>query len=152
MPNHNYKKWMNIALKEANKASKKNEVPVGAILIYQNEIISYGHNYSVSKNDPTLHAEIDVIRKACKKMDNYRLTNTTLVVTLEPCLMCYGAIVQSRISKVVFGAYDAKTGVCGSCANIEKLRCFNHKPDIVGGVLEQDCSLILKKFFQERRN
>jgi len=152
MQNQNYKKWMNIALSEAEKASKKNEVPVGAIIIYQNNIISYGHNNSISKNDPTLHAEIDAIRKACKKIGNYRLTNTTLVVTLEPCLMCYGAIVQSRISKVIFGAYDLKTGVCESCADIKKLRCFNHKPDVIGGILEEKCSLILKDFFKERRN
>jgi len=145
-------KFMKIAYKEAQKSKAINEVPVGAIILMSNEIISKGHNQSISENDPTAHAEINALRHAAKNVGNYRLTGATLYVTLEPCAMCYGAIAHARISRLVFGAYDPKTGVCGSSINLHDQGCFNHIPEIKGGVLEAECSLILKEFFQEKRN
>jgi len=145
-------KFMKIAYKEAQKSKAINEVPVGAIILMSNEIISKGHNQSISQNDPTAHAEINALRHAAKNVGNYRLTGATLYVTLEPCAMCYGAIAHARISRLVFGAYDPKTGVCGSSINLHDQGCFNHIPEIKGGVLEAECSLILKEFFQEKRN
>jgi len=144
--------FMKLALQEAQKSQEMNEVPVGAIIIMNGEVISKSHNKSISQNDPTSHAEINALRNAANKVGNYRLTGATLYVTLEPCAMCYGAIVHSRIARLVFGAYDAKTGVCGSSIKLHEQECFNHTPEIVGGVLEEDCSLILKDFFKERRN
>ena len=105
---------MKIAIKEAEKSLLKNEVPVGAIIVLNDEIIGRGHNQSISKNDPTSHAEIEAIRSASKRLKNYRLTEASLYVTLEPCTMCYGAIVHSRISNIFYGASDPKSGVCGS--------------------------------------
>ena len=144
--------FMNLALQEAYKSKEINEVPVGAIIIMNGQVISRSYNMSISKNDPTSHAEINALRNAGNKIDNYRLTGATLYVTLEPCAMCYGAIVHARISRLVFGAYDPKTGVCGSSSNLHKQACFNHSPQITGGVLEDECSLILKDFFKKRRN
>jgi len=144
--------FMKLALQEAQKSQEMNEVPVGAIIIINGEVISKSHNKSISQNDPTSHAEINALRNAANKVGNYRLTGATLYVTLEPCAMCYGAIVHSRIPRLVFGAYDPKTGVCGSSIKLHEQECFNHTPEIVGGVLEEDCSLILKDFFKERRN
>jgi len=143
--------FMRFALIEAQKSKSIDEVPVGAIIVMNNKVISRGHNLSISQNDPTSHAEINVIRNACKQLGNYRLTEAEIYVTLEPCAMCYGAIVHARISRLVFGAYDPKTGVCGSSIKLHEQGCFNHTPDILGGVLEEDCSLILKDFFKEKR-
>jgi len=145
-------KCMSEAIIEAQKSKNKDEVPVGAVIVINNEIISKSHNQPISQNDPTSHAEINVIRKASQSLGNYRLTGATLYVTLEPCAMCYGAIVHARISRLVFGAYDPKTGVCGSSIKLHEQACFNNFPEIIGGVLEADCSLILKDFFKERRN
>jgi len=133
---------MGLAIKEAYKAEKYGEVPVGAIVVMNNEVISQCHNQSISKNDPTSHAEINAIRKASEILGNYRLKDVTLYVTLEPCAMCYGAIIHARISRLVFGAYDPKTGVCGSSIKLHEQECFNHSPEITGGELEKDCSLI----------
>jgi len=143
--------WMKMAILEAKKARELNEVPVGALIISENKIIAKGHNQPIAKNDPTSHAEIEVIRKASLKLNNYRLQNTSLYVTLEPCPMCYGAIVHSRISKIIFGARDFKSGVCGSCDNFNEKIFFNHKPQVKGRILEKDCSDILKDFFKSRR-
>ena len=148
----NDEEFMNLAILEAKKSNEVNEVPVGAIIVMNNKVISRGHNLSISQNDPTSHAEINALRNAAKKVGNYRLTGATLYVTLEPCAMCYGAIIHARISRLVFGAYDPKTGVCGSSIKLHEQACFNHTPNIKGGVLEEDCSLILKDFFKERRN
>jgi len=145
-------KFMTLAIQEAKKSKEMNEVPVGAIVVMNDEIISQSHNQSISQNDPTSHAEINALRLASRILDNYRLTGSSLYVTLEPCAMCYGAIVHSRISRLIFGAYDTKTGVCGSSIKLHEQACFNHTPEIIGGVLEEDCSLILKDFFKERRN
>ena len=144
--------FMKLALQEAQKSQEMNEVPVGAIIIMNGEVISKSHNKSISQNDPTSHAEINALRNAASKVRNYRLTGATLYVTLEPCAMCYGAIIHARISRLIFGAYDYKTGVCGSSIKLHDQNCFNHTPEIKGGILERDCSLILKDFFREKRN
>ena len=106
---------------------------------------------SIKNNDPTAHAEIQVIRKAGIELNNYRLNGSTLYVTLEPCPMCYSALVHARIERIVFGAMDPKTGVCGSCADFSSLDCFNHKIKINGKILEKDCSTLLKSFFKLKR-
>tara|TARA_B100000795_G_C22642642_1_gene377098 strand:- start:105 stop:563 length:459 start_codon:yes stop_codon:yes gene_type:complete len=144
-------RWMQIAIKEAYKASSENEVPVGAIIIKNGLIIAKGHNQPILKSDPTAHAEIQVIRKASKKLKNYRLTESTLYVTLEPCAMCFGAIMQARIKRVVFGAYDPKTGVCGSCEDLQDAIFFHHKVKITGGVFEKKSQAVLQEFFQKKR-
>jgi len=144
--------FMSLALQEAQKSKEMNEVPVGAIVTINEEVISKSHNKSISENDPTAHAEINALRKAAESVDNYRLTGATLYVTLEPCAMCYGAIIHARISRLVFGAYDPKTGVCGSSINLHKQACFNHTPEVKGGILREDCSLLLKDFFKKIRS
>jgi len=113
-------KFMRLALHEAQKSIEMNEVPVGAIIVMNGEVISKSHNKSISQNDPTSHAEINALRNAAKKVGNYRLIGATLYSTLEPCAMCYGAIIHSRISRLVFGAYDPKTGVCGSSIKLHE--------------------------------
>jgi len=145
-------KFMRLALIEAQKSREINEVPVGAVITLNDRIISKSYNQSISKIDPTSHAEINAIMSAALNIGNYRLTGANLYVTLEPCAMCYGAIIHARISRLIFGAYDYKTGVCGSSIKLHEQNCFNHTPEIKGGVLEEDCSLILKDFFKEKRN
>ena len=144
-------KWMQIAIIEANLAKSQDEVPVGAVLVKNGQLISQGHNQPISTNDPTAHAEIQVIRNAGKKQKNYRLVGTTLYVTLEPCAMCLGAMMHARIDRIFFGAYDPKTGVCGSCGDLSNANFFKHKIDIKGGILENDCKELLHSFFQLRR-
>jgi len=144
-------KWMNLALKQAKKAQEQGEVPVGAILVKNGLLVAQAHNQPISTNDPTAHAEIQLIRAAGKKFKNYRLTGTSLYVTLEPCAMCLGAIMHARIKRVIYGAHDIKTGVCGSSENLIKANCFNHKIDLDSGVLENESKHLLKKFFISRR-
>ena len=144
-------KWMNLALRQAIKAKEEGEVPVGAILVKDGLLIAKAHNQPISTNDATAHAEIQLLRAAGRKLKNYRLTGTSLYVTLEPCAMCLGAIMHARVEHVVFGAYDPKTGVCGSSENLMDAKCFNHKINLVSGVLENECRQLLKKFFISRR-
>ena len=144
-------KWMKIALEEAIKAEKEGEVPVGAVLVKDGVLIAKAHNQPILKNDATAHAEIQLIRNGGKNQENYRLTGTSLYVTLEPCVMCVGAIMHARIERIIYGAHDPKTGACGSCENLINSNCFNHKIDLVGGVLENQCGDLLKKFFISRR-
>jgi tRNA(adenine34) deaminase len=144
-------KWMKIAITQANLAQSEGEIPIGAVIIKNEIIIAKAHNQPILKNDPTAHAEIQVIRKAGAKENNYRLIDTTLYVTLEPCAMCLGAIMHARIARIVFGAYDYKTGVCGSCADLRNKKFFHHEIKITGGILEKDCSKLLKSFFKLRR-
>ena len=144
-------KWMQYAITEANIARDKGEVPVGSIIVQNNQIIAKAHNCPISKNDPTAHAEIEALRKAGKKLLNYRLPKTTLYVTLEPCAMCLGAMIHARIERVVFGASDSKSGVCGSNMDLSSKSIFNHQILANGGVLEHECKNILHSFFKLRR-
>jgi tRNA(adenine34) deaminase len=144
-------KWMSFALEQARKAEKEGEVPVGAILVKDDLVIARAHNKPISSNDPTAHAEIQLIRTAGEELKNYRLTGTSLFVTLEPCAMCLGAIMHARIKRVVYGAHDPKTGVCGSSENFMEASCFNHKIDLASGVLENESKQLLKSFFNSRR-
>ena len=145
-------KWMRIAINEANLAMKENEIPVGSVLVQNDKIIAQAYNQSIGNNDPTAHAEIQLLRKAGKQKENYRLVGSTLYVTLEPCAMCFGAMIHARIERIVFGALDPKTGVCGSCINLNNESFFNHKISITGGVLESESSELLGLFFKSIRN
>jgi tRNA(adenine34) deaminase len=144
-------KWMQIAIQEAIKAEKEGEVPVGAVLVKDGLLIAKAHNQPISKNDATAHAEIQLIRAAGKKLKNYRLTETSLYVTLEPCAMCLGAIMHARIKRIVYGAHDPKTGVCGSSEDLTNANCFKHKIHITGSVSESKCCQLLQTFFKSRR-
>ena len=144
-------KWMKIAISEANLAVNKGEIPVGAILIQDGKLIAKAHNKPILNHDPTAHAEVEVLRKAGKKLKNYRLARSTLYVTLEPCAMCLGAIMHARIERIVFGASDPKTGVCGSKADLTSEAFFTHKVKVDGGVLEKENKEILQSFFKSRR-
>ena len=128
-------KWMKIAIDEAHIAMDENEIPVGAVLIKDNKLIAQAHNQPILNSDPTAHAEIKVLRMAGKKLRNYRIPKSTLYVTLEPCAMCFGAMIHARIDRVVFGASDPKSGVCGSNIDLSSESIFNHKISVIGGVL-----------------
>lgn len=143
--------YMKEALKEAKKAYKKLEIPVGAIIVKNGKIIARGYNQKESKFDTTKHAEIIAIQKASKKLKSWRLIDCQMYVTLEPCTMCAGAIVNSRIQKVYIGASDEKTGAVGSVLNLFDDYKFNHNVEYEKGILENECSEILKKFFKELR-
>lgn len=144
-------KFMYAALKEAIKSYGKEEIPVGAVIVKDGKIIARGHNLKETKNDTTNHAEIIAIRKASKKIKSWRLTGCTMYVTLEPCTMCAGALIQARLDKVVIGTMDEKTGACGSVLNIIEDYKFNHKVEIEKGVMEKECKAILQQFFRELR-
>ena len=144
-------KYMRIALKLAQKAALEDEVPVGAILVEEGKIIARAYNKREQKNDPTMHAEIIAIRKACQKKKSWRLENCILYVTIEPCAMCAGTILWSRIKRVVYGAKDPKGGALGSSFNLFEQPNLNHHPEIVGGVLEEQCANEMKIFFQKKR-
>lgn len=139
------------ALKEAKKASKKCEVPVGCVIVKDGKIISRAHNLTVKRNDPTAHAEILALKKASQKTGNYRLTNCVMYVTIEPCPMCAGAAVWSRLKEVVFGAYDEKSGAAGSVINIANNKKLNHRIKIKGGLLSKECADLMRNFFREHR-
>ena len=144
-------KWMQIAIQEAIKAEKEGEVPVGAVLVKDGLLIAKAHNQPISKNDATAHAEIQLIRFAGNELRNYRLNGSTLFVTLEPCAMCFGAMVHARVKRIVYGAHDPKTGVCGSSEDLSNVNFFKHKINITGGVSEKKCSQLLQTFFKSRR-
>ena len=144
-------KWMQIAIQEAIKAEKEGEVPVGAVLVKDGLLIAKAHNQPISKNDATAHAEIQLIRVAGKELQNYRLNGSTLFVTLEPCAMCFGAMVHARVKRIVYGSHDPKTGVCSSSEDLTNANCFKHKINITGSVSERKCSQLLQTFFKSRR-
>ena len=144
-------KFMKEALKEAKKAYDKLEVPVGCVIVKDGKIIARSHNQKETKLDTTKHAEILAIQKASKKIGAWRLLDCEMYVTLEPCTMCAGAIINSRIKKVYFGAKDAKTGACGSVLNLFKDYKFNHKVEMEEGIMQKECEKILKDFFRELR-
>lgn len=143
--------FMKEALKEAQKAYEINEVPIGAIIVRNGEIVGRGYNQKETMKDATLHAEISSIKDACVNLRGWRLPGCTMYVTLEPCPMCAGALVNSRIERLVIGARDLKTGACGSVLNIVQMEKLNHQINVQFGVLEEDCSNILKTFFAELR-
>lgn len=143
--------WMRAAIKEACKSAKIGEVPVGAVLTKDDAFISAAGNSPITSLDPTSHAEIKVLREAATRLKNYRLVGTTLYVTLEPCLMCMGAMIHARIDRLVFGAYDPKSGAACSLYEIGTDGRLNHDLVIEGGLLEHECSELLKNFFREKR-
>ena len=142
--------FMQQALKCAETAQKKDEVPVGAVIVKDNKIVAKGYNKSITLKDSTAHAEIVAVRKACKKLNNYRLNDCSVYVTVEPCSMCMGALVLARIKNLYFGAKDVKAGACGSILDISKAKT-NHKINVYSGLLEQDCARIIKEFFKNKR-
>ena len=143
--------YMNAALEEARAAADTGEVPVGAVVVAGGEIIATGQNRSIRDNDPSAHAEIIALRAAGKVQSNYRLSGATLYVTLEPCPMCIGAVTQARVSRLVFGAYDPKAGAVGSAIDLSDSKALNHRFEIQGGVLADDCGAVLQQFFSSRR-
>ena len=144
-------KYMRAAMKEAHKAELKDEVPIGAVIVCDGKIIARAHNTRQTKQISTHHAEILCIEKACRKLNSWRLEGCDLYVTLEPCPMCAGAIQQSRIRKVVFGAYDPKGGLFGSNFNINEVKGLNHYPEVEGGILKEETAQLLKDFFKKKR-
>ena len=143
--------WMAHALRLAERAQEYNEVPVGAVIVKDNKIIGEGWNQPIASKDPTAHAEIQAIRMACLHQSNYRLPGTTLYISLEPCLMCAGAIVHTRINRVLFAAKEPKTGAAGSCFDIFNENKLNHSVKCEQGLLAEESSKILKQFFKARR-
>jgi len=144
--------WMQRALELARQAEAEGEVPVGAVLVKNEQILGESWNAPIGEHDPTAHAEIRALRNAATRLGNYRLLDTTLYVTLEPCVMCAGAIIHARVKRVVYGAADPKTGAAGSMFDILNSELHNHRVEITSGVLESECSALLKEFFQARRN
>jgi tRNA(adenine34) deaminase len=144
-------KWMKIAISEANLAKNEGEIPVGAVIVQNNKLIVKAHNKPILNHDPTAHAEIEALRKAGRKLKNYRLPGFTLYVTLEPCAMCLGAMMHARIERIVFGTSDPKTGVCGSKTDLTSEAFFNHRIKVQGGVLEKETKNLLQSFFKSRR-
>ena len=143
--------WMQEALKAAEQAEKMQEVPVGAVIVKNNEMIARGFNQVISQNDPTAHAEIVALREAAKSLKNYRLVDSEMYVTLEPCMMCLGAIVHARVKKVYFAAKEPKAGVLCSHLHLDKAPFLNHQIEVESGVLEDEAARLLKQFFYERR-
>lgn len=144
-------KFMKEALKEAKKSYQKDEIPVGAVIVKDGKIIARGHNIKETKTDPTKHAEIIAIQKASKKLQTWRLSGCTMYVTLEPCSMCAGSLIQARIDKVVIGTMDEKTGACGSVLNLLSDYKFNHTVQVETGIMQEECKTILQQFFKELR-
>jgi tRNA(adenine34) deaminase len=150
-PNNNDYHFMRLALQHAALAPAAEEVPIAAVLVHDGNVLATAHNLREAAQDPTAHAEMIVIRKAAELLRTWRLIGTTLYVTLEPCPMCAGAIVQSRIARLVFGAWDPKAGACGSMFDIPGERRLNHRVDVAGGVLEQESQALLQDFFRTKR-
>jgi len=149
----NHPKLMQLAIKEAVKARQNDEVPVGAVIVAESgEILSQAHNSTINLSDPTAHAEILALRIASKKLLNYRLLNTTLYVTVEPCIMCMGAIVHARVPRIVFGTNDPRWGAAGSLYNFANDSRLNHHPELIGGICEDECRRLIQDFFRSKRN
>lgn len=143
--------WMQAAIAEARLAEQSGEVPIGAVIVREGQIIGRGHNLRESKHDPTAHAELEAIRDACEQLGAWRLLDCTLYVTLEPCPMCAGAIVQSRLKRVVYGTDDPKTGCAGTLMNLLQEPRFNHETELTSGVLQPECAQLLTQFFRQLR-
>ena len=152
MMQDDFHQYMEQALKAAEKGLEQGEVPIGALLISPDgEIVSKANNQPIALNDPTAHAEILALRSAGVKLNNYRLMGSTLVVTIEPCIMCIGAAINARISRLVFGAPDPKAGAAGSFFNLVEDKRLNHRIDVISGVMEKECAKLLQDFFRFRR-
>ncbi len=148
----NHCEFMKLALTEAKKAREKAEVPIGAVLVSQGgDILAASHNQTISLNDPTAHAEILVLREAAHQAQNYRLLNTILYVTIEPCVMCMGALVHARISQLFYGAGDPKWGGAGSLYDLAGDTRLNHQIEVIGGILEHECRALMQDFFRSKR-
>ena len=143
--------YMRRALEMARAAGADGEVPVGAVLVHEQAVIATGSNRPIAACDPTAHAEIEALRAGARQLGGYRLNDTTLYVTLEPCVMCAAALVHARVRRVVFGAFDARAGAAGSMIDVFRLCGNNHRVEVFGGVLEADCSTLLRGFFERRR-
>jgi tRNA(adenine34) deaminase len=143
--------WMNFALAEAWQAVRANEVPIGAVIVLNEEVIGNGHNQPITRCDPTAHAEILALREAAKRIENYRLTNATMYVTIEPCAMCAGAIVNARIKRLVYGATEPRQGAVHSVFQICTNSSLNHQVEVTAGVLEEECKALMQAFFKARR-
>lgn len=146
------RQWMGHALRLAQRAYEAGEVPVGAVLVHDGVVIGEGYNRPISACDPTAHAEILALREAAGRIGNYRLVDTTLYVTLEPCPMCAGALVHARVARVVFGAADPRAGACGTVFELLRSEDLNHRAEVEGGVLEEACAELLRRFFRARRS
>jgi tRNA(adenine34) deaminase len=144
--------FMQLALAQAQHAWSAGEVPVGAVVVRDGELIAVGYNQPIGRHDPTAHAEIVALRAAAEKLGNYRLPGCELFVTLEPCVMCSGAMMHARLARVVYGAADPKTGACGSVLNLFEQEKLNHHTELVGGVLADEAGAMLRGFFAERRS
>ncbi|MDH5572150.1 MAG: tRNA adenosine(34) deaminase TadA [Gammaproteobacteria bacterium] len=144
--------YMQRAIELARRAEAEGEVPVGALIVHNNKIIAEGWNTPITGNDPTAHAEIKALRAAANQLDNYRLLDTTLYVTLEPCVMCAGAIIHARVKRVVYGAHDPKTGAAGSVFDVLNTDRLNHQVEILQGVLAKECGELLSAFFKAKRS
>lgn len=151
LPEHDDASWMAEALSEAILAEAAGEVPVGAIVVLNGAIVGRGHNSPISLHDPTAHAEIQAVRAAARTIGNYRLIDSTLYVTVEPCLMCMGALLHARVSRVVFGCYDAKFGAAGSLYDFSTDKRLNHRIKVTAGVAAVESRALLQRFFQQRR-
>lgn len=145
-------KYMKAAIKQALVAKSKDEVPIGCVIVKDDQIIARGYNKRETLNQSIAHAEIIAIQKACRKLDSWRLEGCDLYVTLEPCPMCAGAIIQSRIEHVYYGAYDFKGGSVETCTHLFDVKEYNHHPSYEGGILREECAQLLKDFFKEKRN
>ncbi|MHB8127281.1 MAG: tRNA adenosine(34) deaminase TadA [Desulfitobacteriaceae bacterium] len=143
--------WMRLALEQAQIAFEQGEVPIGAVIVHNDKAIAFAHNEKEQKQDPTAHAEILAIQRATLELGTWRLSKATLYVTLEPCPMCAGAMIQSRLKKLVFGAADLKGGAAGSVTNVLDVNKWNHRVEVVAGIQEEDCARILKDFFNRLR-
>ena len=143
---------MQAAIEQAGLAGAAGEIPVGAVVTIAGDIVAVGHNRSITDTDPSAHAEIVALREAAQVLGNYRLPDATLYVTLEPCAMCIGAVVQARIARLVFGAYDPKAGAAGSVIDLTESKALNHRFEVNGGILAEDCGAMLQDFFHARRN
>lgn len=146
-----HEKWMQLALSEAQMAANIGEVPVGAVVVSHGELIASRHNQPILECDPSAHAEILALRSAAEKLENYRLVDCDIYVTLEPCMMCLGAMIHARIQNLYFAAFDPKSGVTGTAMSLHELPFLNHKINVTGGILENESASLLKSFFKSRR-
>mgnify|MGYP000959338984 CR=1 FL=1 len=144
--------WMQEALVEARKGASEKEIPIGAVLLWNDKVIGRGHNGSIGLHDPTAHAEIVALRQAARAVANYRMPGSVMIVTIEPCVMCMGALVQARVETLVYGAPDPKAGAVHSCFELADNPHLNHRIEVMAGVLADECGALVKEFFRNRRN